>query len=100
MTVDLAVAIPIILSVATAVVVAFRRILTDFATIIRLQTEMKEKISLAQVGIECLGIVDQDTKNRLQLLEQRAADIERYLQLQTAEFERPFLIRQNYSNNK
>lgn len=93
---DLAVAIPLALSVVTAVVVAFRRILTDFATVIRLQTEMKEKIGLAQVGIECLGIVDQDVKANIQQVEQRIADVERYLQVQTAEFERPFLLRQNY----
>lgn len=93
---DLSIAIPIILSVVTAVVVAFRRVLTDFATVIRLQTEMKEKINLAQVGIECLGIVDLDVKAKMQQLEQRQADVERYLQVQTAEFERPFILRENY----
>jgi hypothetical protein len=57
---------------------------------------MKERIELAQVGIECLGIVDQDTKAKIQQLDQRISDLERYLQIQSDEFEGPFILRQNY----
>lgn len=85
--------IPIALSVITALVVAFRRVFQDFATIIRLQTEMKEKINLSLVGIETLKIVDIDTSTQIKQLEQRISDLERFIQLLTAESERPFIVR-------
>jgi hypothetical protein len=90
---DWAVVIPVVLSVATALAVASRRTFRDVAHIIELLTELRERIGLAQVGIETLGIVDSDIKTHLAEIDRRLSDLERYLQLRTQGEDHPFIIR-------
>jgi len=85
--------LPLALSALTTGVVAGRRVFSDFAQVIRLLTRLEEKIGLAQVGVETLGIVDLEVKTQLREIQQRLDDIERYIQLTTAESERPFIVR-------
>lgn len=63
------------------------------AKIVELLTVLKEKISICQVGIEALRIVDTDSDNRTDSLEQRLDDVERWLQLTTRDSAHPFVIR-------
>lgn len=90
---DWATIVPIILSIITALVIGGRRIFSDFAHVIQLLTELREKISLAQVGVDTLGIVDLDIKTHLLETDRRISDIERYLQLYSQENDHPFIIR-------
>jgi len=67
------------------------------AKIVELLTVLKEKISLCQVGIEALRLVDTDTVNKSDILEQRIDDLERWLQLTTQGQDHPFVIRDRSS---
>jgi hypothetical protein len=85
------VAIPLIISVATALVVGGRRASTDVAKAISLLTLLREDFKTALVGIEALRIIDTDTDARIRNLEQRTEDLERYLQLVSkGEYPHPF----------
>lgn len=87
--------IPLALSVATATVVALRRVFADFATVIRLLTQLREDTKICQVGIEALRLVDTDTSTKLHQIEERLEDLERFLQLYTQGQERPYVIRRS-----
>lgn len=75
------VAIPLVLSLVTAIVVATRNTLTTGTKAVVLLTQLKEKVEICLVGIEALRMVDTEQINRERLMEQRIDDIERYLQL-------------------
>ncbi|MBE9137670.1 hypothetical protein IQ254_10660 [Nodosilinea sp. LEGE 07088] len=95
------VAIPLILSVATAVVVALRKAFADVTKAISLLTLLREDVKIALVGIEALRIVDTDYDTRARLMEQRLEDLERYLQLASGgQYPHPFQPRANRSPGK
>jgi hypothetical protein len=76
--------ITLILSVTTTLVVALRSVAIQGAKTVELLTVIKEKTSICQVGIEALRIVDTDTSNRIEALELKVLDLERYLELASA----------------
>lgn len=76
--------LPLLLTVLTAAVVSARWVATQGAVAVALLTQLKEKVSICQVGIEALRMVDTDANSRMGDLEQKMADIERYLELVSA----------------
>lgn len=56
-------------------------------------TIIKEKVSLSQVGIDALKMRDDDIVARIEHLERRCDDAERYLQVYTQKAEHPFVMR-------
>ncbi len=76
--------VTLFLTVATAVVVSVRSVATQGARAVELLTQLKEKVSICQVGIEALRMVDTDANNRMGELEQKVGDLERYLELASA----------------
>lgn len=73
--------IPLLLTILSALVYTFRSIAIQGARAVELLTQLKEKVSIVQVGIEALRLVDTDTGNRIGGLEQTVSDLERYLEL-------------------
>lgn len=76
--------ITLILSVTSAIVLALRSVAVQGARAVELLTVLKEKISICNVGIEALRMVDTDTFNKLEELELTIKDVERYLELASA----------------
>lgn len=86
--------VTLFLTVATAVVVSVRSLATQGARAVELLTQLKEKVSICQVGIEALRMVDTDANNRMGDLEQKVEDLERYLELASAgEYPHPYTPR-------
>lgn len=81
---SLTVWIPLFLTVASAVVLSARSVAIQGARVVELLTQLKEKVSICQVGIEALRMVDTDQLNRMNDLEQKVEDLERYLELASA----------------
>lgn len=95
----LEVAIPLALSLVTALVIAVRSTLSNGAKVVVLLTQLKEQVSLSLVGIEALRMVDTATDTRTRQNEQRIEDIERYLQLASAgQYPHPFQVRNGARN--
>lgn len=89
------VAIPLTLSVITALAVATRNLLDNYSKQIVLLTRMDENVKVCLVGLESLRLIDTDTDTRLRLMESRLDDMEQYLHLATnCEFPHPFSPRQ------
>lgn len=89
------VAIPLVLSVITAIAVGSRNLLGSYSKQIVLLTRLDENVKLCQVGIESLKIIDVDTSTKLRHIEKRLDDMERYLQLASScDFPHPFTPRQ------
>lgn len=76
--------ITLILSISTTIVIALRSVALQGAKVVELLTIVKEKVSICLVGIEALRIVDTDTANKLEELEFKVLDLERYLELASA----------------
>ncbi|MFQ4139628.1 hypothetical protein PGN35_025290 [Nodosilinea sp. PGN35] len=76
--------LPLFLTVVSAAVYSARSVATQGARAVELLTQLKEKVSICQVGIEALRMVDTDTSNRMGDLEQKVEDLERYLELASA----------------
>jgi hypothetical protein len=92
------VAIPLALSVLTAVVVAARSLILNGAKGVVLLAQLKEQVAICLVGIEALRMVDTATDTRARLNEQRLDDIERYLQLASeGNWPHPFQLRNSRS---
>ena len=88
------VAIPLTLSVVTAIAVATRNLLGNYSKQIVLLTRMDENVKICLVGLESLRLIDTDTDTRVRLIESRLDDIERYLHLASScELPHPFVPR-------
>lgn len=88
------VAIPLVLSLITAIAIATRNTVTTGAKAVIILAQLKEKVEICLVGIEALRMVDTEQINRDRQLEQRIEDIERYLQLASAgQYPHPFKVR-------
>jgi hypothetical protein len=91
----LEVAIPLAISLITTAVIAARATLTNGAKAVVLLAQLKEQVNICLVGIEALRMVDTATDSRARKNEQRLDDIERYLQLASAQesYPHPFQLR-------
>jgi hypothetical protein len=76
--------VTLIISIATTIVIAMRSVAVQGAKAVELLTIVKEKVSICQVGIEALRMVDTDTINKIEELELKVLDLERYLELASA----------------
>ncbi|MBD1876245.1 hypothetical protein H6F75_22420 [Nodosilinea sp. FACHB-131] len=76
--------LPLFLTVLSAVVYSARSLAIQGARAVELLTQLKEKVSICQVGIEALRMVDTDVDRRLAEMEQKVEDLEHYLELASA----------------
>lgn len=90
-----AVAIPLALSLITAIAVGTRNLLGSYSKQIVLLTRLDENVKICLVGLESLRIIDTDTDTRVRKIEIRLDDMERYLQLANkCDLPHPFIPRQ------